>query len=293
MRPKYNMTFYGTSAAEAIPNPFCGCYLCSYAREHGGKDVRTRSMFRINEEVMIDMGADSLTQANAWGDFLRLQHVLVTHTHEDHLAYMMFNVRNMATERKADTLHFYLTDRAYEMIEFYRNSKPIIKGKFHELEEQGIVAFHRQEFFKPFPVSGMEVTALKGNHKGNMGENCANYLIRLANGKMLYYGVDSGMYLPETFEALKKVKLDYLISECTFGNGEDKGENPGHLCYRTCMEIFHRLFNQGTLNETSSIYLTHINHCHTADHQSLQKLFDSSGFPVHCRVAWDGMEIED
>lgn len=291
MKQKYDMTFYGTSAAEAIPNPFCDCYLCRYARDHGGKDVRTRSMFRINEAVMIDMGADSLVQANTHGDFLRLSHVLITHTHEDHLAHMMFNVRSMATDRRVDTLHFYLVDKAFDMIEFYRKSEPIIKGKLSLLEEEGVVAFHRQEFHKPFMADGMEVTALRGNHKGNMKEDCANYLIKLHNGKMLYYGVDSGMYLPETFEALKGVKLDYLISECSYGNGEDYGENPGHLCHRTCMEIFKKLYEQHTLEKDSRIYLTHINHCHTADHESLQRLFDSSDFPIPCRVAWDGMEL--
>ena len=53
------MKFYGTGAAEGIPNPFCGCYLCEYARKHGGKDVRTRSMFRLTPNICIDMGPDA------------------------------------------------------------------------------------------------------------------------------------------------------------------------------------------------------------------------------------------
>ena len=51
--------FYGTGAAEGIPDPFCTCYLCQYARDHGGKDVRTRSMFRVDPTMVIDMGADA------------------------------------------------------------------------------------------------------------------------------------------------------------------------------------------------------------------------------------------
>ena len=56
------MRFYGTSAAEAIPNPFCSCYLCENARKMGGKDVRHRSMFRIDEETCDDMGGDALIE---------------------------------------------------------------------------------------------------------------------------------------------------------------------------------------------------------------------------------------
>lgn len=59
--------FYGTGAAEGIPDPFCTCYLCQYARDHGGKDVRTRSMFRVDPTMVIDMGADAYTQANRYG----------------------------------------------------------------------------------------------------------------------------------------------------------------------------------------------------------------------------------
>ncbi len=48
--------FYGTGAAEGVPSPFCDCPMCNYAREHGGKDVRKRSCFRLGRNIMIDMG---------------------------------------------------------------------------------------------------------------------------------------------------------------------------------------------------------------------------------------------
>ena len=46
--------FYGTGAAEGVPSPFCDCPMCNYAREHGGKDVRKRSCFRLGRNIMID-----------------------------------------------------------------------------------------------------------------------------------------------------------------------------------------------------------------------------------------------
>ena len=69
---KKDMVFYGTSAAEGIPSPFCSCYLCRNAREKGGKDIRKRTMFRINDAIVIDLGADSHTQAAEYGDFIHL-----------------------------------------------------------------------------------------------------------------------------------------------------------------------------------------------------------------------------
>ncbi|OAS14749.1 MBL fold metallo-hydrolase [Paenibacillus oryzisoli] len=285
------MRFYGTSAAEGIPNPFCSCSVCNNAREVGGAEIRRRSMFRINEEMCIDLGADSFQQAMEYGDFTKLQHVLVSHTHEDHFNYMMMNVRNMAIERLKEPLHFYLTDKAYDIVDFYRQSRPIMKGMTADLEARGIVAFHKLAFNETVTIDGMDVTPLRGNHKGNMGENCANYLIQQLDGTKLFYGVDTGWYLPDAFKELENTSLDVLISECTFGLTTGRGLHPnGHLDAFSCMELFRKLLEQGTLHANSRIYLTHINHF-TSTHGDLVGWFQEQQFPCPITVAWDGMKI--
>lgn len=288
-RGKFDLLFYGTGAAEAIPNPFCQCFLCNHAREKGGKDVRTRTMFRINERVLVDLGADALTQAMKYGDLIGLEHVLFTHTHEDHFASMMMSVRKMATHRTDKPLHYYLTDKAYELVGLYRDNPIISKGAVRQMEKDGVIEFHKQEFGVPFYVDGMKVIAFRGNHFGNLDENTANYLIYLKNGKTLFYGLDTGYYLEETFGQLRDYHIDYYISECTYGNSVDPG--PGHLYLSLCLEVFDRLLKQGTIDEKTEIYLTHINHCHTANHDMLQRLADESGFPAAITVTYDGFQI--
>ncbi|RTE10725.1 MBL fold metallo-hydrolase [Paenibacillus whitsoniae] len=285
------MKFYGTSAAEGIPNPFCSCSVCSHARLKGGAEIRRRSMFRMNERVCIDLGADAFQQAIDFGDFTKLQHVLVTHTHEDHFNYMMMNVRNMSIERLKEPLNFYFTDQAYEIVNFYRQSRPIMKGMTSDLEARGIVAFHKLAFNETVSIAGMDVTPLRGNHLGNMGEHCANYLIRKQDGQKLYYGVDTGWYFPETLKQLENVVLDVLISECTFGLTGGRGLHPnGHLDAYSCMELFRKLLEQGTLHEGTRIYLTHINHF-TSTHADLVGWFQEQNFPCPITVAWDGLDV--
>lgn len=77
--------FLGTGDAQAIPAPYCRCDVCNRARRVGGKEIRLRSSFRLTDKVLIDMGADAVTQSMKYGDFCDVEHVLVTHTHEDHL----------------------------------------------------------------------------------------------------------------------------------------------------------------------------------------------------------------
>lgn len=285
------MIFYGTSAAEGIPNPFCSCSVCSNARTKRGREIRRRSMLRLDERLCIDLGADAFQEAIEYGDFTKLQHVLVSHTHEDHFNYMMMNVRNMSIERTTEPLHYYFTDQAYDIVDFYRQSRPIMKGMTSDLEARDIVAFHKLEFNDKVTISGMEVTPLRGNHLGNMGESCANYLIERPDGKKIYYGVDTGWYLPETFRALENASLDVLISECTFGLTPGRGPHPnGHLDAFSCMELFHTLLEQGTLHANSRIYLTHINHF-TSNHAELVDWFADQSFPCPITVAWDGLSI--
>ncbi len=81
-----NLKFLGTGAAEAVPAVFCECDYCQYAREHKGKDIRTRSSFRINDRVQIDISPDIFMQmVNQNLSMNAVRHLLITHSHSDHL----------------------------------------------------------------------------------------------------------------------------------------------------------------------------------------------------------------
>ena len=72
--------YYGTGDGYGIPEPFCSCRLCSYAREHGGKDVRTRSQAVI-DDLMIDCSVDLLAHTLFYGlDMRKYPNILITPT---------------------------------------------------------------------------------------------------------------------------------------------------------------------------------------------------------------------
>lgn len=290
MEQNNQLIFYGTGAAEGIPNPFCSCPVCEHARKVRGKEVRRRTMFRVNDQVCIDLGADAFAQSLEYGDLKHLQHVLITHTHEDHLNQMMIDVRHMAIERTEEPLHYYFTGDAFKIVDYYRTSSVAVEGMIPQFERDGIVQFHKLDYGKTYEISGLQVTPLKGNHRGTMGENAANYLVQLADGRLFYYGLDTGWYLPETMEALKGRGLDFLISECTFGLTPREPHPGGHLDASSCRELFPLLLEQGTLRPDSRIYLTHINH-YTSNHQQLCEFFAQWDFVCPITVCWDGFQI--
>lgn len=279
--------FLGTGAAEGIPAPFCKCPNCENARQVGGHEVRLRTCFRLTDSIMIDLGADAVMQAIKYGDLSQVNHVLVTHTHEDHLNLHMLLECLWAKDYR-DTLHFYFTDKAYDIVERWRESPWILKGKVREFEEKGYVAFHKLEFEKKVEIEGIGFTPFRGNHRGNVNENSALYLIELGDGRKLFYGLDTSIYYPETLDALKGHHIDIYISENTMGTLECP-PHLGHMRLQDVRELVTTLCEQGTLDEQSVLYLTHINH-HSTHQQNIEGV-KKLHFPVKTIVAYDGLKI--
>lgn len=280
--------FWGTSDAMAIPAAYCDCEVCNEARLKGGKYKRTRTCFRLSDKVMIDLGADATTQSAIYGALNQVTHLLFTHTHEDHLNPHMIMQASWNKEKCHLPINYYFTEDAYKIVERWRENEWILKGKVKQFEEEGLVVFHRLEYGKKYKIDEFEVIPLKGNHKGNMKETSAMYLIILPDGRKLFYGLDSGEYFKETIDALKKVKIDIYVSEATFGVSKEciDGMHMNMTQVRALMDV---LIEQGTVSDKTKLYLTHISHRGGFD--EMEKAIDDLKFPIKTYITYDGMKI--
>ena len=52
----------GTGAADGIPAFFADSRVCRHAREHGGKNIRTRAAAIVDDHLKLDLGPDSFHQ---------------------------------------------------------------------------------------------------------------------------------------------------------------------------------------------------------------------------------------
>ncbi len=280
--------FWGTSDANAIPATYCDCEVCKEAREKGGKYVRTRSCFRLSDKVMIDLGADAVTQAMKYGPICNVQHYLFTHTHEDHLNPHAIIQASWNREKCNMPFNYYFTDEAYKIVDCWRNNEWVLKGRVRKFEEQGIVRFHKLEYGKRAKIDEFEVIAFRGNHVGNMKENSAMYLFFLPDGRTLFYGLDSGRYYTETIEALKQYKIDIFISESTFGVDKECADGM-HMNMQDVRQIIGTLYDQGTVTDKTRLYLTHVSHRGGFD--EMEKAIKELDFPIPTTLAYDGLKI--
>lgn len=275
------LRFWGTSAGEGVPTPFCRCEICEYARKHGGKDLRTRSCFRLDEAVMIDAGADFIPQSHRIGeDTYDIQHIVYSHTDADHFNPKVWWFRSVSPVRKSEKLDVYLSEQAIKFLDTIKDGKEPYFEK---------VNFHVLNFYETYDVDKYKFTPLKGHHHTDVEKNAANYLIDFPDGRKMYYALDSGPYLEETFEYLKNIKIDILISECTF-----PVENMGidvHMGLTEARQTLDRLFEQGTIDENTKIYMTHIC-CMGMNHNQIQEYWEKTAPQYNITVAYDGLSME-
>lgn len=286
------MRFLGTSAGEGIPNPFCNCRVCENARKVGGKEIRTRSSFRLSDKVMIDMGGDFHAQSVFYGEnFSGVRHVLYTHTHDDHFNYTAFTARSVRRDNEKAHLKAYFTGEAMDVIdELYLKEKYTYFGTF----AKDNIEFVKLDFLKSSKIDEFTVTPFRGMHSTPYEKNSANYLIE-KSGMKLYYALDSGYFPDETFEALKNKELDIFIGELTLPDvlctPEQQKENVSeiHMNTYSCLKNLDKLYKNKTITDNTKVYLSHIGPL--ASHVDIEKYFSSLDLPYKIMVAYDGLYI--
>ncbi|MCI1964923.1 MAG: MBL fold metallo-hydrolase [Oscillospiraceae bacterium] len=283
------MRMIGSGASEAIPNPMCSCEICQNARRMRGKEIRSRSCFRLNDDTQIDFGPDQFYQSVVLGnDLTTLKNILITHSHDDHLAFTELGLKEMAVKTQSAPLNIYMSQKAWEWyrqaVRAYEPPDQYLNKKFYR--------FVPMDYYQSYEVGGLNVVPLRGNHQAfGKDEYTVNYLVSLENGKTLYYACDTGYFFEETFEYLKDCRLDFLVIEGTFGNARMEERPDGHLGCAGVLCVVRRLLEQNTLSAESRVYITHINHKHTLTHEKMAAYYAKQKVGIPIFVGYDGMEI--
>lgn len=285
--------FLGTGAAELYPNPFCGCPVCTRAREN--RETRLRSCFLLDEATMIDFGPDAAAASQHYGAPLDgVKQVLITHTHEDHFSDATFSILTMTDVK--ETIHFYLSEPGLAWAEDMIRRAGDIPGSFgailDSLLQKGAIALHAVRPYESFAAGSKQVIPLPTCHRGyGEGETALNYLIFWERGSWLY-ACDTGLYSKETLEFLGdtlKRPLDVFITEGTFGS-ISQPETSGHMDAALLCRQLSALREHKAADDHTAVYVTHINQVQSFSQREYQAYLDEHA-PAHVTIAYDGMRI--
>lgn len=271
------ITYLGTGASEGVPSLFCRCDLCKYALKKGGKEIRTRAGFLINDDLMIDYSADTFSHiiANKF-DLSAIKHILITHSHEDHYYLPDLIMRTVSN----------VAERKEEYVTVYGNQAVMNKYNVASAPIPELTCLAKE-----FPTGAevqlgeYKIKSFKTRHIQK--EDSLIYLIEY-EGKTYLHLLDSDYPNEEVFEYLKEnqIKLDCVSADCTFGNMKD--EYFGHMNVWQNVRVKQRLEEIGVLNENSKYVLTHISHYCKDTYDTLNETAQKYGM----LLSYDGMVVE-
>ena len=284
------LQFLGTAAAEGAPALFCACDFCRKARALGGRELRTRAGSLLDGRIKLDFGPDTYMQMLREGlDYSGIHSLLITHSHEDHLAVTELNWRwpvYAHVPKEDPPLTVYGNARVGEMI-----PESLLGER---------IAFQRLRPFETVTVEGYAVTPLQAVHcidrRGEAGnevvvggeaisrvEEALFYLIE-KDGKRLLYAHDTSWFTDDDWAFLKGKRLDIVSLDCTYGRLD--GVHLGHMGAEDNLRVREELIRLGSADEETVFVANHFSHNGLAPYDEMQKRLP--GFIV----SYDGLTVE-
>ena len=273
------VTILGSAAAEGIPAIFCDCETCKKAWELGGKDIRMRTAYKLNDRVRIDFGPDQLAQEYRFKlHSERLRHLIITHPHEDHLYAESLEYRHpgFSILNPDNQLKIYGNPAVLQLI----RSKLVCGDKDRQLK---LVQFG---LFTPMEIPEEDITIypMAANH--SLGGDANIFVIRQGD-KHLLIGNDTGFPNEETWKFLAALKrhLDIVILDATGGPYIEYRSY--HMSGHVPAEFRDRLVQLGLADGRTKAYVNHFSHNGRANHAELEAFYNPLGF----QVGYDGCVI--
>ena len=265
------LTYLGTAAAEGFPAVLCNCAYCNEANKLGGKNIRTRSQSLLNDDLLIDLNADTymhFLQNGIEGD--RIKYLLVTHAHSDHFypAELLMRGGGYANNTRNEKLFLFCSEGTYKKIERLPKTVNVTVLKP----------------YTPTAVGEYSVTALPARHMPD-GEP---FIYIIKGDKILLYAHDTGYFFEEVFEYVEKngISFDFISLDCTNVN-IPISDAEGHMGFANIERVLTRLSSIGAVTDKTVKYVNHFSHNANPLHHILEERAKSYG----CRVAYDGCEV--
>ncbi len=271
--------YLGTGGAEGFPSIFCTCEACKKVRKLLGKNVKTRSCTLVNN-VLVDFSPDIFSQCvNNQVDLSKVQNLVVTHSHSDHLnaAEICFRLREMAAviyENEKKVFNIYGNKEVYNVI------IDIVKKDPHV--DMSRLNFQQINKFEKFSVEGLEFTPLKAYHK--LDEEAFIFVIQDGKSTILYAN-DTGSLPDETLAFIEQQKYEFDVVSMDTCRGTISGDT--HMGLKENLELRDKLTEMHAVSKQTQYYLNHFSHMCGLIPQDYEKLVNGHGF----NLTYDGLLV--
>ena len=278
--------YWGTAAAEGVPGIFCDCETCRLAREHKGRKVRTRSQVLINDDLLIDFGPDTYSNSLKYDfNLTYLEHIIITHPHEDHLysEELWHRLKGFACKIGTPSLSVHGSeDTLMKLCEVDKD----VKG----FQKQDRVLYDVMKPYETRQIGRYMVTPLPAEHGTKQP---FVYLIEEGKKSFLLLN-DCGRPSYELYDYLIKrgIVLNAISFDTTYGNENvlakyGKADHHMGLVDNAAVKSFFDM--NGVSNADTVCVVTHFSHQGIdADYDKMCAHSEKYGFIV----SYDGLDLE-
>lgn len=266
-------TFLGTAAAEGFPAVFCNCKFCKETRVLGGKNIRTRSQSIVNDDLLIDLPADTnhhFLMNGIEGD--KIKYLFVTHPHEDHFYPSELQLRYgcFAHDMRAPALQLFCSQETADRL----------NRQYATTRNVSVTVL---EAFQTVVLPEYSVTALPARHIPGA------FIYVIQGEKTILYGHDTGYFYEEVFDFLeqKGFRFDMVTLDCT-NVDIPIPDTGGHMGFPNIQRVLLRLTELGAISDRTVKYVNHYSH----NANPLQQRLEARAAEFGCLAAYDGCRVE-
>jgi phosphoribosyl 1,2-cyclic phosphate phosphodiesterase len=209
------LKFLGTSAGEQYPGIWCECANCSKARDLGGKNIRRNSCLCIDDEILLDLPYEIASQSREFNVKLTaINSLLLTHSHKDHFHPYILLWRQRDERASLDVQKYGLEFSVLPEMNVFGNAEVcrLIKEELGGDLDKYFLILYEARPFEEFKIGNKKVMPVPANHSTGKDECPLNYIVSDGDATF-FYGLDSGWFLPESYEVIKKYKYDAVVVE--------------------------------------------------------------------------------
>lgn len=278
--------YWGTAASEGVPGIFCNCEVCQLARKEKGRKIRMRSQILVNDDLLVDFGPDTYSNSLKYDfNMTNLEHVLVTHPHEDHLysEELEHRLKGYACEIGAPVLVMHGSEDTLAAIRCVTDRLPAFNG-------QDRIIYDIMKPYETREIGRYFVTPLPAEHG-----TATPFVYLIEDGeKALLVLNDTGRPSYEVYEYLIKrgIVLDAISFDTTYGFEnvlEKYGKADHHMGLLDNVAVKGYLDLNGVTDKHTVCIATHFSHQGIdADYDKMCTHTEKYGFIT----AYDGLELE-
>ena len=252
----FKISFLGTGTSQGVPLIACACKVC---QSHDSKDKRLRSSIKIDYEgsvIVIDSGPD-FRQQMLRTNTLRLDALLFTHEHKDHIAGMDdIRAFNYSLKQAIDV---YAHERVQEAL------KREFQYIFSDFKYPGVpeVNLHEIKANQSLSLCGLNILPIEVMH------------FKLP---VLGFRINDFTYITDA-NSISEASKDLIRgSKVLVLNALRHETHISHFTLDEAIALAHEL-------QIPQVYLTHISH-QLGRHEQVQ-----ATLPAGISLAYDGLEI--